>query len=52
MNFCVFVGNVECCVDETELDIPIADNTSDNEEEQEQPEIDEQEYYAEGLLIC
>lgn len=36
------------CVDEKELDIPNGENNAENEEEQDQPEVEEQEYYVEG----
>jgi len=42
---------VVACLDE--LDIPNGENSAENEEEQEQPEVEEQEYYVEGLLdVC
>lgn len=37
-------------VDERELDIPNGENNAENEEEQEQPEVEEQEFYVEGRL--
>jgi hypothetical protein len=36
-------------LDERELDIPNGENNAENEEEQEQPEVEEQEFYVEGL---
>lgn len=39
-------------VDEKELDIPNGENNAENEEEQEQPEVEEQEFYVEGLLLA
>jgi hypothetical protein len=39
-----------CCVDENELDIPNGENNAENDEEQEQPEVEEQEFYVEGLI--
>jgi hypothetical protein len=36
-----------CVLDEKELDIPNGESNVENEEE-EQPEVDEQEYYVEG----
>lgn len=38
-------------LDEKELDIPNGENNAENDEEQEQPEVDEQEYYAEGWFF-
>lgn len=38
-------------VDENELDIPNGENNAENEEEQEQTEVDEQDFYVEGLLL-
>lgn len=35
------------CV-ENELDIPNGENNAENDEEQEQPEVEEQEFYVEG----
>ena len=34
--------------DDSELDIPNGENHAENEEEQEQPEVEEQEFYVEG----
>lgn len=36
------------CPDERELDIPNGENNAENEEEQDQPEVEEQEFYVEG----
>lgn len=35
-------------LDDSELDIPNGENHAENEEEQEQPEVEEQEFYVEG----
>jgi hypothetical protein len=35
-------------VDENELDIPNGENSAENDEEQEAPEVEEQEFYVEG----
>lgn len=34
--------------DEKELDIPNGESNAENDEEQEQPEVEEQEFYVEG----
>lgn len=38
------------CV-ENELDIPNGENNAENDEEQEQPEVEEQEFYVEGRFF-
>lgn len=38
-------------LDEKELDIPNGENSAENEEEQDQSEVEEQEFYVEGLFI-
>lgn len=38
-------------VDEHELDIPNGENNAENDEEQEQPEVEEQEFYVEGWFL-
>lgn len=37
--------------DERELDIPNGENNAENEEEQDQPEVEEQEFYVEGWFF-
>lgn len=37
-----------CQSDERDLDIPNGENNAENEEEQEQPDVEEQEFYVEG----
>lgn len=38
-------------VDEKELDIPNGENNAENQDEQEQPEVEEQEFYVEGWFF-
>lgn len=37
--------------DDAEHDIPNGENNVENEEEQEQPDVEEQEFYVEGRRI-
>lgn len=48
-NFLFFIICTVVQLDERELDIPNGENNAENEEEQEQPEVEEQEFYVEGL---
>lgn len=47
----MFIPHTIIILDEKELDIPNGENNAENDEEQEQPEVDEQEYYAEGWFF-
>lgn len=45
--FCMTITTI----DENELDIPNGENNAENDEEQEQPEVEEQEFYVEGWFF-
>lgn len=51
LNVDFFTFAWQLSVDENELDIPNGENNAENDEEQEQPEVEEQEFYVEGWFF-